>query len=390
MKKRLIMICLAAALCFLCGCGSVFDKEYVVVTDYTPPAQDNVVREDRITVHNLNELKTALLSLVSTGESEGAILFDAAYEGDTASDMASACWQVRTQDALCAYCVDNIAYELSKIVNHYEADISIRYSPAALNAASIRQMQYSTGIEDIIRAAMEEGSSRLVVLITRSFYSAEEMESLVGRVYRSYPASAPAEPQANVNMFSGSGRQRLYEIQLDYGIPAEKLETMRAELLAFDPFADADLETMDPVHRALLAGQYLVDNCVYSKESQGSSAYAALIGKTADSEGVALAYVELCRRLEVPCQIVYGQQNRENHSWNIIELGGDNYHVDLTACQTQGLRSGFLLRDEEAWVSYRWDMAAYPVCDGPLHYPELLELPDVPAEESSEEISDYS
>jgi len=390
MKKRLIRICLVAAVCFLCGCGSVFDKEYVVVSDYVPPAQDNVSREDKITVRDLNELKAALLGLVSSGEDDGAIQFDAAYQGDTAADMASACWQVRTQDALCAYCVDNISYELSKIVNHYEAEISIHYSPAALNAADIRQMQYSTGIEDIIRSAMEAGNRRLVILITRSFYSGEEMESLVGRVYRSYPASAPAEPKASVNMFSGSGRQRLYEILLDYGMTGEELEARRAELLALEPFRDADTEMLDPAHRALLAADYLVDNCVYAADSQGHSAYAALVGQEADSEGMALAYVELCRRLEVPCQIVYGQKNRENHSWNIIELDEKSYHVDLTACQAQGMPGGFLLRDEEAWVSYRWDTAAYPVCDGPLHYQALLAQPEGTPEAGAEETAEPS
>ena len=387
MKKRLVLICLVAAVCFLCGCGSVFDKEYVVVSDYTPPVQNDDFRGDKITVHNLNELKTALLSLVSAGENEGAILFDAAYEGDTAADMASACWQVRTQDALCAYCVDNIAYELSKIVNHYEAEISISYSPAAQNASNIRKMQYSAGLEDLIREAMEEGDRRLVVLISRSFYSAEEMESLVGRVYRSYPASTPKEPQTSVTMFSGASRQRLYEIMLDYGMTNEELQAKRAELSALEPFADVNVLALDPARKALLAVEYLTDSCVYAKDSQGSSAYAALIEKTADSEGMALAYVELCRRLDVPCQIVYGQQNRENHSWNIIELDGKYYHVDLTACQAQGMQNGFLLRDEEAWINYRWDVAAYPVCDGPLTYQDLLEQAETAVEESPEEIT---
>ena len=311
MKKQLIFIVLIAAVCCLCGCGSVFDKEYVVVSDYVPPVQDSTSREDKITVRNLNELKTALLGLVSSGESEGAILFDAAYDGDATADMASACWQVRTQDALCAYCVDNIAYDLAKIVTHYEANISISYSAAAVNAASIRQMQYSTGIEDMIRTSMEEGNRRLAVLITRSFYSAEEMESLVGRVYRIYPASSPAEPQVSVNMFSGTGRQRLYEILFDYGMPAEELERRRAELLALDPFPEIQVGELDLAYRALLACEYLAEDCVYSGEPQGSI-YEALIEKSTGSEGMALAYVELCRRLSVPCQIVYGQQNRQN------------------------------------------------------------------------------
>ena len=372
MKKKLVALFLTAAAVLLCGCGSVFDKEYVAISDYNPPVQNNTAREDKITVRNLSELKAALLSLVSAGESEGAILFDTDYDGDATADMASACWQVRTQDALCAYCVDNIAYDLSKIVTHYEAEIDIRYSPAAVEAGSIRQMQYSTGIEEVIRSALEEGSGRLVVLITRSFYSAEEMESLVGRVYRTYPASTPREPQAKVSMFSGSGRQRLYEIHLDYGMSAAELELRRERLRALQPFADEDTDSMSQAEKALLACEYLAEHCSYTATSQDSDVYAALVRGSADSEGMALAYVELCRQLSVPCQIVYGQRSRENHCWNIVELDGAYYHVDSSICASVGTESGFLLRDEEAWVNYRWDMSAYPACSGQLRYPDFL------------------
>ena len=375
-KTSLPILCLLLAASLLCGCGSVFDKEYVVVTDYTPPAQDNTSREDKITVRNLAQLQKAILGLVSAGEREGSVRFDDAYEGDVAADMASACWQVRTQDALCAYCVENIAYDLSRIVTHYEASIDIHYSAAALDAGSIRQLQYATGLDELIRGALEEGSRRIVLLIARSFYSAEEMESRVNQVYRAYPGSVPAAPEVSVNMFSGSGRQRLYEINLDYGMSDEELRRRRAQLLSLEPFAGEDLEELNAAQRALLAARCLADSCVWTEEEARGDVYAALVQGSANSEAMALAYVELCRRLELPCQIVYGQYNWESHCWNIVELYGAQYHVDVSMCQRQGMDSGFLLRDEEAWASYRWDTSAYPACTGELRYPDRMTPPE--------------
>ena len=382
-KKSLPLLSLLLAASLLSGCGSVFDKEYVVVSDYTPPAQDSSSQEDKITVRNLAQLQRAILSLVSAGEKEGSVRFDASYEGDVSADMASACWTVRTQDALCAYCVENIAYDLSRIVSHYEASISIHYSAAALDAASIRQMQYATGLDELIRGALEEGSRSLVLLITSSFYSAEEMESRVSRVYRSYPGSVPTAPEVSVNMFSGSGRQRLYEINLDYGLSDQELQHRRAQLRALEPFAAEDLESLDAPRRALLAARYLADHCTWTEEDGLSNVYAALVGGAANSEGMALAYVELCQELDLNCQIVYGQFNWENHCWNIVELDGAHYHVDVGMCRRQGMESGFLLRDEEAWANYRWDTSAYPPCTGALRYPELLTPPT--AQEEAEE-----
>jgi len=372
MKRRLTAILLCAAVCLLCGCGSVFNKEYVVVSDYVPAAPDSVVTQEKITVRNLGELKTALLDMVYAGERESKLLFDAAYDGDATEDLALACWQVRTQDAMCAYCVENIAYDLAKIVTHYEAGINISYSAAALDADSIVQMQYSTGLEETIRGALEEGQPRLVVLLARSIYSAEEMESIVGRVYRQYPAAAPKEPQVSVNMFSGTGRQRLYEIQLHYGLLSEEMEARRAALAQLEPFAEEEESGLDSAHKALLACSYLIENCRYVPDG-ANDVYAALIERRADSEGMALAYVELCRRLALPCQIVYGQRSWENHCWNIVEIDGASYHVDPVACVENGIEHGFLLSDEEVWASYRWDVSAYPVCAGELHYADLLE-----------------
>lgn len=373
MKRKLTAIILSAAmLAGLCGCGSMFNKEYVSVSDYTPPAADKDAGEEKINVRNFSELKQAILKLVADGETDGIIQFDQAYDGDTTEDMASACWQVRTQDAMCAYCVENIAYELTKIVTYYEATVYVSYSEASLDEGGIIRLQYSTGIEELIRNAFETGDTRLVVLISRSTYSAEDMESLVARTYRKYPASVPKEPRASVYMYSGTGMQRLYEINFSYGYTQAELEARQRELTELDPFSALDTEHMDEAHKALEACRYLMENCVYSDENQYSNAYSALILGQANSEGTALAYVELCRRLGVSCQIVYGQRDWQDYCWNIIEIDGAYYHVDVAHCAYAGLESGFMLRDEDMWESHRWDVSSYPACVGDLINTEII------------------
>lgn len=370
-KKLTALILLAAVLVSLCGCGSLFDTEYVSVEDYVPSAQDAPSDEERVTVRNINELKQAIRNIVAAGESESSIFFDAAYDGDATEDMASACWQVRTQDALCAYYVENIAYELNKIVAYYEVRVYVSYSDVWQEAGSIVQMQYSTGLEDALRTALLEGDTKLVVLIGRSSYSASEMESLVQRAYRRYPASAPREPGVNVNMFSGTGMQRLYEINISYGYSATELAIRQKAMAELDPFADLDLDSLDKAHRALEACSYLMENCEYAAEGQPNDIYSALIGGYSGSEGIALAYVELCRRLDVNCQIVYGQRNWQDYCWNIIEIDGESYHVDVNDCSALGLQGGFLLKDEQIWGDHRWDVSAYPPCTGSLSYEAL-------------------
>lgn len=375
MKRRLAALLLAGCALLLSGCGNLFDQEYVSITDYEPPAQEPAGGEDSISVRDVDELREVLVEQLNAGAEDVRVIFDAAYAGDINADLAAVCWQVRTRDALFAYCVESISYDVSKLVNHYEVRFTIRYTEA--DRDSIVRLQLTNGLEAKLREAIQRGDSRLVVLIGRSSLSAEDVESLASRVYRNNPIAEPREPRVTVNMLSGTGMQRLYEINFNYSMSPEELAERRAALQALAPFAGEEEPSADPALRALAACEYLLENCSYTESGQ-NDIYSALILGEANSEGMALAYVELCRQLDIPCQIVYGQRNWRSHCWNIIQLGGDSYHVDVSVCAEQGLESGFLLPDETMWGHYRWDISSYPPCRGKLSYAALL--PPAPEE----------
>ena len=78
MKRRFTAGILSAAVVFLCGCGSVFDREYVAVNDFVPTTQENSNGDERVTVRNLPQLKQALRVMVADGGREANIVFDSA------------------------------------------------------------------------------------------------------------------------------------------------------------------------------------------------------------------------------------------------------------------------------------------------------------------------
>ncbi len=369
MKKRALALLLAMLLGLLCGCGSLFSGSYYHETDYALPAPPEQIpdKDEKVTVADAAALKTELLAMVYAGTTEGRISFDPAYVGDSRADLEAICGTMHREDALWAYCVQNTRYEISHIVTHDEADIHIEYAPSAVPTDSILKLNYSVGLDRTIRAAMESDSRRLVILIGNSSYSADAMIALVGNVYRSNPACAVVMPAVDVYMYSGSGRQRLYEIELDYGLDDEELQRRRAELAAVDSSAFLGEDRSDGM-RALDLARYLVGHCSLTGLSSRNSAWDALIGGKANSEGLALAYVQLCRQQNIPCQIVYGQYQWRDHCWNIIGIEGQHYHVDLAACLRDGIREGFLLNDEAMWAEYRWDTSSYDICAGSLDY----------------------
>ena len=387
MKKHLTAISLLLLCLLMAGCGSLFEKEYVSVTDYLPPAQAESGTDERVTVRNMTELKKAIISMVYEGSSDGSIAFDPNYDGNPPEDMESACWQVRTQDALCAYCVRSMSYELEKIVNYYESMISIDYTSYAAKVSDIFRLSYSVGLQDILSSAMEENRPRVTLLIDNSSTTTENVRSIVQELYRNNPTICVREPQLTVYMYSGAGRQRLYEINFRYGMAEDELIRCKAQLKNLDVVSNLKAEALDDPYRALAACRYLTENCTLAETASGSCFDALILGESS-SEGLALAYVEMCHQLDIDCRIVYGQYGGASHCWNIVKLDGSWYHVDVSRCYDGCFEDGFLLNDEQMWNDYRWNISSYPSCTGELDYAALAvteEAPmsvPVPAEQS--------
>ncbi len=372
MKKLLSALSLTLLCLLLAGCGSVFEKEYVSVTDYVPPVQAESSAGERVTVRNMAELKKAIISMVYDGASDGSIAFDPNYDGNAPEDMESACWQVRTQDALCAYCVRDLNYQIEKIVNYYEGTVSIDYTSYAAELSSIIRLPYSVGLQDILSSAMDENRSRVTLLIDTSSTTTENVRTIVQDLYRKNPTICVREPQITVYMYSGAGRQRLYEINFRYGMPEDEVIRCKSQLKNLDVVSNLGAEELDDPHRALAACRYLTESCVLSDTAQGSC-YDALIRGESSSEGLALAYVEMCHQLDIECRIVYGQYGGADHCWNVVRLDGSWYHVDVSRCYDGRFEEGFLLNDESMWNDYRWSIASYPVCAGELSYADIAE-----------------
>ena len=350
--KRVFMMALVLILT-LSAC-SFFDKTYVVEADYPLAERKDPVSADTLTVTGFSELREGIRSAVSDGMDSRTVLFDSSYSGNPAEDLAAACWQVRTEDALCIYCVENIAYELTQIVSVTEARINITYSPKAIPVADVITMPYATDLNECIADVITSGRSRIAVLINRSTLTEESMAARFSDVYRRNPGLSPTEPSVTVTRFTGTGTQCLYEVAVDTGLTQEEFLEMRNEMdtLIYQPEEDLDERTL-----AENAFKFLEEACDINAPG---TVYAALIEKKAAPEGIALAYVELCRRSGLDCLIVYGQKDWQDHCWNMVRVDGTYYHVDLFA----GYDGGFMKSDSDFWGSYRWAVSEYPKCVG--------------------------
>lgn len=167
----------------------------------------------------------------------------------------------------------------------------------------------------------------------------------------------------------------------------ERVEAKVASALSWTSDDMADVEKLQAVH------DYLVRSCAYDQEGVDAgneswnthTAYGALVDGLAVCQGYGAAYDLVLGRLDIPCTVVIG--NDGNHGWNMVELDGIWYYVDVTwddPVPDQGFDAAvlhtFFLRSDESMASlghYGWtaenpapeDWAFagdLPVYDGPV------------------------
>lgn len=82
------------------------------------------------------------------------------------------------------------------------------------------------------------------------------------------------------------------------------------------------------LEKALYVNDYLAINCEYDNSLSKFSSYNALVEGTAVCQGYALAYLDLMKRMNIPCELV--TSDKLDHAWNLVKIGSSWYHVDVT------------------------------------------------------------
>lgn len=382
MKKALCGIMIFALALSLCACASIFDGEYFAVSDYEGTPQDSSY-DGATEVNNYLQLTIAINNLVANHSESGLLHFNSSYPGDIAEDLAAACREVRDDTALGSYAVDYISYDLDRIVAYFEAEVFVFYKRSAEEMENILSVNTADGLYEAICAALENQQTELVAMIGASNIDENAVHDYIDEAYFSHPLSCVERPDAVVNVYSGTGFQRIVEITLDYRASAAAIVSRRSAL-------ETEIERLLTVvtsesapYRALQCLTALTGKCVYSEDAP-DTLWSALMASEADSEGMAVAYKALCDMAGIDCVVVEGRLDRAEHYWNIITVDGASYHVDSSQVRALGYGGSFLMNDTQMWGSYWWDDQDYPECSGPLTYAALTEQSNnTPAPDSS-------
>ncbi len=115
---------------------------------------------------------------------------------------------------------------------------------------------------------------------------------------------------------------------------------------------------------------YLIDNIIYDETHYiNQNAYSALIDGRTVCAGYARAFQYIMQKLDIPCYYVVGIAD-EDHAWNMVELDGEFYNVDVTWDDTEYGRYDYFNKTDAQFETdhTRTGLSVYlPECNGTVY-----------------------
>lgn len=368
MKRAVIAYFLAFSL-LMGGCSMGFAGDYFWQQSH--PMPDSIESGQNISVSGYNSLYAALEQAVEAGMPQLTISV-AAYDREAVEpDTARAVVELRRVNPVAAYAVQDIRWELGSIGGEQVLVLQLTYSCDQAQIRRIRDVESNQQAMDAIASVLGSFESGIVLRIRR--YSEADFLQLVADYAAENPHLVMEMPEVSVSIYPETGTDRVVELRFSYLTSRDILRSMQQQVATVvDAAVDLVSVTQDVRGKytqmyALLVGLFQD----YSLETSLTPAYSLLLYGVGDSKAFATVYAAMCHQAGLECLTVVGTFNSEPRYWNIVQIDGVYYHVDLLRSKEEGQ---FRDMTDEEMEGYVWYFPAYPTC-GPR--PEVL-LPTVP------------
>lgn len=349
-----LKIGVALVLAFLISGCSLMSGTYVSITPHHEQLSD--VQADSMHAANYTELRQVLSDLVETGV-ESAVIFVPDYDKAYVEQGMKRSMQYITKDLpMGAYAIDKVEYEVGTSGGQPAISVNISYLHSRAELRKIRQAKDMETVKTLILEAVEDCSDRVVIYV--GAYTEVDLVQLVADYASTNPAVVMEVPQLAIGTYPESGTKRVLEVKFTYQTSRETLRNMQSQVKrVFDSAAlyinqnDAQEQKFNQLFT------FLTERFEYKYETSITPAYSLLCHGVGDARAFAEAYGAMCRRAGLDCRTVSGTKGGEAWCWNMIQIDGMYYHVDLIDSRAAGV---LLKQGDEQMVGYVWDYSAYP------------------------------
>ncbi|MBQ7469102.1 MAG: hypothetical protein IJS76_01670 [Pseudobutyrivibrio sp.] len=159
--------------------------------------------------------------------------------------------------------------------------------------------------------------------------SEKELEDTMNAIFNDHPEIFWANTSYK---YAVDAKGIVHKIKLSYGINSSDLATAKGN---FDRIISDLVAGANQYNNDLDKERYIFDsicsmNTYNVSNALNQSAYSALATGSSVCAGYARAFQLVCIQAGIPCYYVTGTSKGENHAWNIVQINGAYYNVDLT------------------------------------------------------------
>lgn len=352
------LLCLLTVSVLLSGC-SVFEGSYVFVTPHQELSGQT--EEEVIFVSNYPELQVALVELVHSGAQSNVINVPDYDANRLTQDMETAVGYVQQTDAIGAYAVEDIDYELGTNGLTTAVAVKIRYLPGREDLNQIQTTADMTQVREKIGTALQRCEAGIVMLVKQ--YEEEDLIQLAEDYARGNPDTVMEVPVVTLDVYPERGKTRVVSMKFAYQNSRTDLRQMQAQVSPI--FSAAALYVSGSGSDSQKFSQlyaFLMERFTsYQIKTSMTPAYSLLHHGVGDSYAFAMVYARMCALADLECRIVTGTRDGDPCSWNMVMDNGYYYHVDLLRCSDRG---AFRMATDDQMEDYVWDYSAYPECTG--------------------------
>ena len=352
MKRFLAMLILISLM--LSGCMGWLDGHYHNVSRYEDEGSHQVA--EVLKVANFEELCSALGEMVQTGTESGLISVAEYEQNKMFSDARLAVERVQKQDPIAAYAVEKIDYEVGTNGGQPAIAVTISYFHDGTEIRKIKQLKDLDAAKVAIHAELDKCASGIVMLLDQ--YQEADFAQIVEDYADACPQKVIETPQVTVNVFPEEGEQRVVELKFVYQTSRDALRNMQSQVKTlFNAAANYVSVTVDSREKYSQMYSFLMERFPnYRIETSITPAYSLLLYRVGDAKAFAVVYAAMCREAGMECYVVTGTRAGEPWFWNLVNIEGSWFHVDLLRCNEQGF---FQEYDDSQMNGYVWDYSAY-------------------------------
>ena len=131
-----------------------------------------------------------------------------------------------------------------------------------------------------------------------------------------------------------------HHIEFKYNMEREEIEQANDEIYQSLLDIVKTIGRMDPSYETVKAVYgYMIANCSYDELNLDQSLYSVMVDHSGVCASFAKSFEFIMQCLGIPCTVVRGRLTRTSgvlgttlgHAWNIVNIGGRWYHVDVTS-----------------------------------------------------------